>query len=199
LENLHHVPDPLPDHAAVFVEPLAAAFEPFAQGLQIAPGEPAYVIGDGKLGLLQARVLALHGADVTVIGKHARKLDLAERWGLRVAPREAPPPAGVGLVAECTGSPSGLALAIQLLRPRGTLILKSTYAGEPPLNLAPVVINELNLLGSRCGPFPAALAALAAGQVAVTDLIDDILPLAQAPQAYARAWEPGRLKVLLEA
>jgi threonine dehydrogenase-like Zn-dependent dehydrogenase len=195
--NLHEVPAGVPDRRAVFVEPLAAAFEPLAQGLTVAPGEPAVVLGDGKLGLLQARALALAGAAVTVVGKHPRKLALAVRWGLGVATMDDPPAGGVGLVAECTGSPSGLAVALNLLRPRGTLVLKSTFSGSPALNLAPVVVNEITVLGSRCGPFGRAIAALAADEVAVEDLIDEEIALADGVGAYRRAAEPGVLKVLV--
>ncbi|MBI2755092.1 MAG: alcohol dehydrogenase catalytic domain-containing protein [Chloroflexi bacterium] len=199
INNLFAVPHVVADVAAVFVEPLAAAFEPLAQGLTVQVGAPAVVVGDGKLGLLQARVLQLAGADVTVVGHHERKRHVAEAWGLGfmhgddsgLHARQVP------IVAECTGSPAGLARALELCEPRGTLILKSTYAGAAHVDLTPVVVNEITLLGSRCGPFPEAIAALVAGHVAVSDLVDDEFPLRAAEAAYARAAERGVLKVLL--
>ncbi len=196
--NLHAVPERISDRAAVLVEPLAAAFEPLDQGVRVEPGEPVVVLGDGKLGLLQARVLALSGADVTLVGRHPRKLAIAAGWGLKVAVVDAPPPAQrVRLVAECTGSAGGLELALRLLRPRGTLVLKSTFAGNPPINLAPIVVDEITVVGSRCGPFPEAIAALVAGRVDVEALVDAEYPLDEALAAYARASTPGTLKILL--
>jgi threonine dehydrogenase-like Zn-dependent dehydrogenase len=197
VQNLHAVSDRLSDEEAVFVEPLAAAFEPLHQGLQVEDKEPAIVVGDGKLGLLQARVLALAGASVTLIGKHPRKLALAEQWGLRTSTVDALPAERVRLVAECSGSSAGLELALRLVRPRGTLILKSTFAGQPAVNLAPIVVDEITVMGSRCGPFPEALAALLAEHVRVRDLIDQVLPLERGIDAYEVARQPGVLKVLL--
>jgi threonine dehydrogenase-like Zn-dependent dehydrogenase len=198
IDNLHAVPASLSDEVAVFTEPLAAAFEPMAQGLRFDPGEPAYVLGDGKLGLLQARVLTLMGADVTVFGRHAQKLAIAEKWGARVGyTADADTASKARVVAECTGSAAGLATALSLTRPRGTLILKSTYAGESSVNLAPIVIDEIQIMGSRCGPFPEALSALVASQVAVSDLVDETYPLEDGLTAYERAAERGVLKVLI--
>ncbi len=198
IANLHAVPADISDRAAVFVEPLAAAFEPLAQGVEAVAGQPVVVLGDGKLGLLQAAVLATTGAAVTLVGRHARKLEIAERFGARgVRVEDAMKLPKVELVAECTGTPTGLALALRLLQPRGTLVLKSTYAGEPPLNLAPIVVDEIRVVGSRCGPFPEALAALGARRVAVEALVDAEMPLRDGLAAYERARMPGTLKVLL--
>ncbi len=198
IANLHAAPSDISDRETVFVEPLAAAFEPLAQGLELDRDEPVFVLGDGKLGLLQARVLALTGARVTLVGRHERKLEIARRWGLKTAHledlAEAP---RARVVAECTGTPEGLKSALSALQPRGTLVLKSTYAGEPAVNLAPIVIDEITVMGSRCGPFPEALSALAARQVAVGDLVDAELPLDEGVAAYERARAPGTLKVLL--
>jgi threonine dehydrogenase-like Zn-dependent dehydrogenase len=196
--NLHEVPDGVSDEAAVFAEPLAAAFEVLEQ-VHVLPGQRAAVLGDGKLGLLAAQVLRLAGAEVEVVGKHAGKLHLArEALGLRATPVDAfRPAAALDLVVEATGSERGLDLAIQAVRPRGTLVLKSTVAARHALDLAPLVIHEVTVVGSRCGPFAPALAALAAGRVLVAPLVDAVFPLAEGAAAIERAGAPGTLKVLL--
>lgn len=191
---LHAVPDGIPDAAAVFVEPLAAAFEILEQLGDVA-GRRAVVLGDGKLGLLVAQVLRNAGADVTLAGRHADKLALAERLG--VATDEARP--GADLVVDATGSPSGLSTALGLVRPRGTVVLKTTVGEEHRLDLAKAVIDEITIVGSRCGPFAPALAALASGTVSVDPLVDRVFPLDDAVAAFARARTPGVLKVLVSA
>lgn len=198
VRNLHAVPEGVPDEAAVFAEPLAAAFEVLEQ-VHVTPGQRAAVLGDGKLGLLVAQVLRLAGAEVRLVGKHAGKLRLAEEaLGLTALSAERfRPAAELDLVVEATGSERGLALAIQAVRPRGTLVLKSTVAARHALDLAPLVINEVTLVGSRCGPFQPALAALAAGRVQVAPLVDAVFPLAEGAAAVERAGAPGTLKVLL--
>ncbi|GIX48844.1 MAG: alcohol dehydrogenase [Candidatus Tectimicrobiota bacterium] len=194
--NLHLVPDSLSDEEAVFTEPLAAAFEILEQ-VHLQPADTVVVLGDGKLGLLCAQVLRLTGAAVCVVGKHPHKLALAQRFGLTTAllPSWSPQPADV--VVEATGSTSGLKLAMDMVRPRGTLVLKSTVAEPHHLALAPLVIHEVTVVGSRCGPFPPALRALAQRQVIVTPLLDAIYPLAVGADAIAHAARPGALKVLL--
>ena len=192
--NLHRVPDSVPDRAAVFVEPLAAAFEVLEQ-VAVGPGVRAVVLGDGKLGLLVAQVLAGAGAGVVLVGHHAEKLARVRRLGIETRP----PDAGADLVVDATGSPGGLAAALALVRPRGTIVLKTTVAGEHRLDLAPAVINEVTVVGSRCGPFAPALAALAGGRIAVAPLVDAVYPLDDAVGAFTRAAEPGVLKVLIEA
>jgi len=192
--NLHRVPDSVPDRAAVFIEPLAAACEVLEQ-VPVAPGLRTVVLGDGKLGLLVAQVLAGAGADVTLAGHHAGKLERARRLGIATGPAVA----GADLLVDATGSPGGLAAALALVRPRGTIVLKTTVAGEHRLDLAPAVINEVTVVGSRCGPFAPALAALAGGRTSVAPLVDAVYPLDDAVGAFARAAEPGVLKVLIEA
>ncbi|TMA39501.1 MAG: alcohol dehydrogenase [Deltaproteobacteria bacterium] len=192
--NLHRVPDSVPDRAAVFVEPLAAACEVLEQ-VPVGPGLRAVVLGDGKLGLLVAQALAGAGADVVLVGHHEKKLPLAQRLGIATG---AGVP-GADLVVDATGSPGGLAAALALVRPRGTIVLKTTVAGEHRLDLAPAVINEVTVVGSRCGPFAPALAALASGRTSVAPLIDAVYPLDDAVGAFARAAEPGVLKILIEA
>jgi threonine dehydrogenase-like Zn-dependent dehydrogenase len=194
--NLHVVPDEITDDEAVFVEPLAAAFEVLQQVLLPADGRCA-VLGDGKLGLLVVQVLRSAGLDVLLVGKHAAKLRLAEAWGARTALADGGLGEPFGLVVECTGSPAGFGRAVTLTRPRGTLVLKSTYAGRANVDLAPIVVNEISVVGSRCGPFPAALEALAGGRVQVGPLISARFSLAHAKEAYTRAGQPGTLKVLL--
>lgn len=197
LANLHEVPPGVSDEAAVFVEPLAAAFEVLEQ-VHVAPGARAVVQGDGKLGLLVAQVLTLAGADVRLVGKHEAKLSRAGMLGLRPIPLESfRPAADQDLVVEATGSERGLALAMQTVRPRGTLVLKSTVAVRHALDLAPLVIHEVTVVGSRCGPFAPALEALAAGRVQVAPLVDAVYPLAAGAAALVRAGSPGALKVLL--
>jgi alcohol dehydrogenase len=196
-KNLHLVPDSLPNEHAVFVEPVAAACEILEQ-VRIPHGAPVAVLGDGKLGLLVAQVLAAHGLTVHLYGKHREKLRLAEAAGIRtVLVGNKTPVAAYDWVIEATGAASGLAAAVGLTRPRGTVILKSTVHERLPFDTAPVVVNELTLVGSRCGPFEPALRLLVEGAVRVDGLISAIYPLSEAPAALRRAAERGALKVLL--
>ena len=197
LENLHLVPDSVSDELAVFTEPLAAAFEVLRQ-VQISTGDEILILGDGKLGNLCAQVLRLTGAKVTALGKHPDKLDLINRTGLRTMLLNDWKPRLFDVVVEATGSAAGLELAISAVRPRGTLVLKSTIAGAHQVSLAPVVINEINVLGSRCGIFPDALEALAANDVSVTPLIEQVYPLDQGIEAIQHAGRPGARKILLQ-
>jgi threonine dehydrogenase-like Zn-dependent dehydrogenase len=192
--NLHAIPESVPDEEAVFTEPLAAAFEILEQ-VHVTPGMRALVLGDGKLGQLCARVLHLANARVTLAGRHARKLQHAPQEAVLASDLELAPT--WDLVVEATGSEAGLALALGLTRPRGTLVLKSTVAASHSLSLAPVVINELTLVGSRCGPFAPALRALADGRVSLRPLVDGEFSLQDGQAAFARAGEPGVLKILL--
>ncbi|HEY4408959.1 MAG TPA: alcohol dehydrogenase catalytic domain-containing protein [Acidimicrobiia bacterium] len=195
--NLHRVPDGVTDEEAVFTEPLAAAFSILEQ-VDVGPGMTVTVLGDGKLGLLCAQVLAGTGAAVTLVGKHGANLDLVARQGIvtHLLP-DWSPDGSADCVVEATGSTSGLELAMAAVRPRGTLVLKSTVAGAHSLSLAPLVINEVTVVGSRCGLFPPALDALAARTVSVTPLIDATYPLASGVEALEHAARPGVRKVLL--
>ena len=195
IANLHAVPDDMPDDVAVFTEPVAAAFRILAQ-VRIDPGQRVVVFGDGKLGQVIAQVLATTGCALTVVGRHPRKLaHLAARG---IAAQVDPPAArSADVVVDCTGRREGLQAALGALRPCGTLVLKSTFAGDTALNLSAIVVDELTIVGSRCGPFAPALAALASGAVDVSPLIDARLPLADAVDAMARAGAPGTLKVLV--
>jgi threonine dehydrogenase-like Zn-dependent dehydrogenase len=197
VRNLHVLPDAIPDELACFVEPTAAAFEILEQ-LTVMSRDRVAVLGDGKLGLLVAQVLATTGCELTLIGKHARKLELAAKRGIAVSERADVPRKAFDIVVEATGSKEGLATAIALSRPRGTLILKSTCHGQVSLDLAPIVIDELSIIGSRCGPFPLAIAALEAGAIDPSEMVDTVLPLSAALTAFERAARPGALKILLD-
>jgi threonine dehydrogenase-like Zn-dependent dehydrogenase len=195
--NLHPVPESVSDEEAVFTEPLAAAFEILEQ-VEIDFTREVLVFGDGKLGLLCAQVLALTGARVSLVGKHPNKLAIAKKAGVRTVLLSDWQPRPADVVVEATGSTSGLEMALGAVRPRGTLVLKSTVADEHALSLAPLVINEINVVGSRCGLFPPALDALAHKKVAVTPMIEEIYSLGDGIQAVAHAGRPGALKVLLK-
>jgi threonine dehydrogenase-like Zn-dependent dehydrogenase len=202
--NLHPIPDDLPDELATFVEPLAAAFEMLEQ-VHVHPTDRVAVLGDGKLGLLCAQVLALAGSAVTVVGKHEEKLTLAARWGLNIYQlaragftrdvRDIGGPWDV--VVEASGAAVGLELAGAIVRPRGTIVLKSTIADHTTIALAPFVVNEYTIIGSRCGPFPPSIRALTRGTVHVRELITARYQLEQGGAAFARAAAPGVLKVQL--
>ena len=195
--NLHRVPDPISDSRAVFTEPVSAAFEPFEQ-ISITGSERCVVLGDGKLGILCAWALATSCTDVTLVGHHAGKLDAAAWRMIRTAhsAREVEP--GADIVVDATGTAAGLQDAIALCRPRGTLILKSTAAEGMPLNLAPVVINELQIVGSRCGLFEKGLHALLTYDFPLESLVKGRYPLDEAEAAFAHAARPDALKVLID-
>jgi threonine dehydrogenase-like Zn-dependent dehydrogenase len=197
LANLHPVPDGVTDEAAVFTEPLAAALQ-ITHQLQVGPELRVLVVGAGRLGQLIARVLRLTGCDLAVVARRERQRALLAAAGIDWIGEQDVPTAGFDLVVEASGAPAGLALARRALRPAGTLVLKSTYAGEVPVDLASLVVDEITVVGSRCGPFPAALRLLAQGLVDPTPLIDARFPLARAETALRRAAEPGVLKVLID-
>lgn len=195
--NLHAVPESIPDEMAVFCEPLAAAFEILEQ-VRVEPGQRAVVLGDGKLGLLAAQVLALAGARVTAVGRHPEKLALLRARGIEAVSAQEWRAERAPLVVEATGSERGFEIAVAATLPRGTLVLKSTVASHPPLDLAPLVIHEICVVGSRCGPFPPALRALESRTVDVLPLVSDRLPLAAGAELLRRAARPGTLKVLVD-
>jgi len=204
IENLHSVPDSIRDEQAVFVEPLAAACEILDQ-INIKKFPDAAVLGDGKLAQLIARVLRTKLRDVVMYGKHDNKLALAGRVGVKTkrlrgntgdAKRIVK---NYGLIVEATGSPSGLALAQRLTEPRGTLVLKSTFHDAGPVETWPIVVKEITVVGSRCGPFAKAIALLRSGKVDPTALITHIFPLANADRAIQFALKRGVMKVLLKA
>jgi threonine dehydrogenase-like Zn-dependent dehydrogenase len=195
--NLHEVPDGVPDEVAVFTEPLAAALQVREQ-VRVGPGDRVVVIGSGKLGNLVAQALGLTGCGLLVIGRNSATLGLLAARGLRTGTGADMPERRADVVVECTGNPEGLTLALRAVRPRGTVVLKSTYHGQATLDLARVVVDEITLMGSRCGPFAPALALLALGQVEVRPLVEGRYPLSDATAAFDHAARPGALKVLVE-
>jgi threonine dehydrogenase-like Zn-dependent dehydrogenase len=197
VENLHAVPDTLPDEVAVFTEPTAAALE-LQQQVKVAAGDRVVVVGAGKLGHLVAQTLAMTGCRLRVIGRSPRPLALLAARGIATATADAIEPRGADLVVECTGHPDGLELARRAVRPRGTIVLKSTYHGRTEIDLARFVVDEITIVGSRCGPFAPALELLAAGRVDPRPLVEARYPLADAVAAFEHAARHGTLKILVE-
>jgi alcohol dehydrogenase len=198
IANLHRVPDEVSDQAATFVEPVAAAVEILEQ-MPLAPGTRVAILGDGRLGLLTAQVLKHAGAQVTLIGRHGWKLDLARAWGIRVLSEgdEALTPSSFPVTVEATGSPRGIDEALRLVEARGTVVMKSTFHGAAYFDATKLVVDEVTLLGSRCGVFTPALEMLRRGHVTVHHLINKIFPLEQGLEAFEYLEQTSALKVLL--
>ncbi|HEY5506378.1 MAG TPA: alcohol dehydrogenase catalytic domain-containing protein, partial [Coriobacteriia bacterium] len=196
LANLHRVPDSVSDEAAVFTEPLAAAVEILEQ-VHVRPTDRVLLVGAGRLGQLVAQVLALTGAQLQVVARHDAQRALLAAKGIATIDEAEVEHRRYDVAVEATGSPSGFDIAAQALRPRGTLVLKSTYRGEVTLALAPFVVDEITIVGSRCGPFGPALRLLERGEVDPLPLIAQTLPLERAVEAMEIAARPGMLKVLL--
>ena len=205
LRNLRRVPDGLSTALAIFTEPLAAAFA-ITEHLHVRPVDRVTVLGDGKLGLLVAQVLAGTGCDLELVGKHEGKLDIVARRGIPTAfltewterVRRGGRMAQRDVVVDATGSAAGFELARAAVRPRGTLVLKTTCADKLHLDTAPIVVDEIRVIGSRCGPFEPALRALAAGIVDVAPLQDRAFPFEEAAEALAYAARGGVLKTSIE-
>ncbi|GJQ51185.1 MAG: alcohol dehydrogenase [Anaerolineaceae bacterium] len=194
--NLHKVPASAPDEMAVFTEPLAAALE-IQEQINIKPTDRVLLIGAGRLGQLIAQTLALTGCDLRVVARHKRQQELLSARGIRIIAEEEIQRWRWDVVVEATGSSNGFALARQAIRPRGTLVLKSTYKGEMNVDFSSIVVDEVNIIGSRCGPFEPALRLMEAKQVNPTALIDDEFSLSDGVKAFERAAQSGVLKVLL--
>ncbi len=195
--NLHVIPDSVPTEEAVFAEPLAAACEIMDQ-VNFPCSSQIAVLGDGKLGLLIAQTLSVNGYKVHQFGRHPEKLRIAESAGVQgEVVRSHLPKAAYDWVVDATGSPEGLRQAVEVVRPRGTVILKSTQHGMVSVDTAPVIVNEITLVGSRCGRFEPALDLLARGLINVRDMISDRKKLADAPAAFETAARKGAMKVLL--
>lgn len=195
-ENLHPVPAAVDDDAAIFTEPLAAAVRILEQ---VAPeaDDRVLVVGDGKLGQLVAQALATTPCDLQVLGRHRRKLRRLRRLGIDATGSDEGIDGRFDIAVDCAGNPGGFATARRALRPLGTLVLKSTYAGELTVDASSLVVDELRVLGSRCGPFPPALRLLEDG-LEVTSLIDARYPLPRAVDAFEHAARRGALKIVLE-
>ncbi|HEY8666854.1 MAG TPA: alcohol dehydrogenase catalytic domain-containing protein [Tepidisphaeraceae bacterium] len=195
--NLHILPDTIDNDQAVFIEPLAAAFQILKQ-ISVDGRKWITVLGDGRLGLLVVQVLRNAGCPVRMIGKHADKMALCEKWSIRsrslndILPRH-----DQDVVVDCTGSAAGFELAMQMVRPRGTIVLKSTVAAGKALNLAPLVIDEITVIGSRCGPFREAIRALAEKSIDVVSFIHRRMKIEQGVEAMDLANRPGVLKVIM--
>jgi threonine dehydrogenase-like Zn-dependent dehydrogenase len=193
-QNLHRVPDAVSMDAATFTEPLAAALE-IQQQIKVQSSDRVLVVGDGKLGQLVAQTLALTGCDLLVVGRHSEKL--AHLKALDISTGDAAEARTFDIAVECTGNPTGFAIALQSLRPRGTLVLKSTYADRLTLDASAIVVDEITLIGSRCGPFAEALELLAQERVNVAPLIQARYPLSEGLAAFEHAQQRGVLKVLV--
>ncbi len=197
LANLHRVPDSVSDEMAVFTEPLAAALE-IQEQIQIKSTDRVLVVGAGRLGQLIAQTLALTGCNLSVVARHTFPKKLLTARGIRITSEEEIQPHQWDIVVEVTGSPDGFNLARKAIRPRGTLVLKSTYKGEMTVDFSSIVVDEINILGSRCGPFEPALQLLEKREVDPTVLIADEFKLGDVLKAFEKAAQPGVLKVLVE-
>jgi threonine dehydrogenase-like Zn-dependent dehydrogenase len=202
IANLHLVPDNISDEEAVFVEPLAANFE-ILERVHLKPTASVVVLGDGKMGQLAAQVLSLSGCEVIMVGKHEEKLQLAQKHGVHTSLLEDANSFALenklrtDLVVECSGSAQGLEMALRLVRPRGSIILKSTVSDTSTLHLAPIVIDEIRVQGSRCGPFAPALRALSQRRIDVLPLISTRYSLEEGLSAFKHAGQKSVLKVLM--
>jgi alcohol dehydrogenase len=196
MRNLHLVPVNVSDEQAVFVEPLAAALEILEQ-VHLRPTQRVVVLGDGKLGLLVAQVLRLTGCDLLAVGHHDTNLAILQRQGISTCRAPLLMAHEADVVVDCTGNPDGFVAACKLLKPGGTLVLKSTFEGQNEVNLTSIVVDEVQLVGSRCGPFAPALRLLALRLVDMESLITAIYPLDEALLAFERARSRGSLKVLV--
>lgn len=197
-KNLHVIPDSISDEQAVFVEPLAAAFE-IEEQLHIEKDSKIAILGDGRLAQLIMRVLRINHPNITCFGRHAKKLQLAEKIGIKtktvISPHDEH---AFDVVIEATGSESGFLDTMKLAKPRGIVVLKSTIASKNKLDLTPAIVNEITFVGSRCGPFRPAIQALASGVIHVDDLIDSVYPLDKLSDALDAARSSEKLKVLLK-
>ena len=198
IENLHRVPDSVPDEMAVFTEPLAAALE-IQQQIHIQPTDRVLVIGAGRLGQLIAQTLALTGCDLHVVARHSLQQNLLTARGIRITSEAEIQPRKWDIVVEVTGSFDGFNLARRAIRPRGTLVMKSTYKGDMNVNFSSIVVDEITVIGSRCGPFEPALRLMEKREVDPTVLIAEEYNLKDALKAFEKAAQPGVLKVLVNS
>lgn len=197
LANLHTVPDHISDEEAVFTEPLAAAFEIFEQ-VNIKSSDRVCVLGDGKLGLLVSQALAASNCDLTVIGHYDEKLAILGKLGIKTSLSSSYEEPEFDIVVECTGSRSGINTALNIVRPKGKIILKTTVAEKDSFDLNHIVINEISLIGSRCGPFKPAIQAIKSGAIDLLPLISKIYSLDDGLRALEYAAKKGVIKVILK-
>ena len=196
VRNLHAVPDSVPDESAVFTEPVAAAVR-ILQQIHIRPSDHVVVVGAGRLGQLIAQVLYTTACHLTVVARHTAQREQLSARGIRTVEEDSLPHGTADVVVEATGAPGGLAAARRLVRPRGTVVLKSTYAGSVTLELSGLVVNEIRVIGSRCGPFGPALRLLEQAKVDPRGLIDKVFPLEETPAALHAAAARGAMKILV--
>jgi threonine dehydrogenase-like Zn-dependent dehydrogenase len=198
VENLFVVPSQVKDEEAVFTEPLAAAFE-ITEQIHLKPTDTVLVMGDGKLGILAALVLHHSLAQVVLAGKHEEKLSIARDQGIPTTTAESlSANKSFDIVVDATGSPDGLEISLQHVKPRGTVVLKTTTVERTIIDLAPVVVDEIRIIGSRCGPFEPTLRALSEKRIRVGPLISGIYGFSRAAEAFNKAREKGSLKVLID-
>ncbi len=197
VDNLIPVPDSVSDRAAVFCEPLAAACQILEQ-VPVSAQDRVLLVGAGRLGLLIAQVLARTGCTLRVVARHDRQKDFLRQQGIALFAEDEIPSRWADVAVEASGNCDGFHSARGALRPGGTLVLKSTYHGKNEIDFSSLVVDEITLIGSRCGPFRPALSLLSQGLIDTETLIEDVLPLAQGPAAYQRATQAGALKLLLD-
>jgi threonine dehydrogenase-like Zn-dependent dehydrogenase len=195
--NLHPLPDSISDDAAVFVEPLAAALQ-VLEMVHISPGSIVVLIGAGKLGLLVAQVIHLTGAHLKVIVRRSKPAQLLQTWGIQTFERDMVEAQSADIVIDCTGTQDGFADALALVKPRGTIVLKSTYVGLAQVNMSKLVVDEITVVGSRCGRFASAIRLLESGLIDTESLIEGRFSIEEGLLAFERAAQPGALKYLLE-
>ena len=196
-ENIHILPKGVSDDQAVFVEPLAASLEILMQ-THIKPTWKVFVLGDGKLGLLISQVLRLTGCDLVLVGKHENKLKIVERMGVKTATLEKLPETEADLVVECTGNPNGYNLAKRLVRPSGIIVAESTYHQNLELNWSEIVVDEITIIGSRCGPFAPAIRLLEQGLIDTDSLITAKYPFEEVLRAFEHARDSEAIKILVQ-
>lgn len=196
VENLHLIPDSVSDEEAVFVEPLAAAFE-ILQQVEIRPDDDVCVLGDGKLGLLVGQVLSGTDCRLTALGKHETRLSLFRKFGISAGYVPAEPGRSFDIVVDCTGSYSGIGIALKMVRPGGRIVVKTTVAGTQHIDLNSIVVHEITVIGSRCGPFPPAISMIEQGAVDVRSLVSRVCTLEEGLEALDYASGKDVLKVLI--
>jgi len=197
VNNLHKLPDEVSDEEAIFVEPLAAAFEILDQ-VNINASHKVCVLGDGKMGILVGQVLSTTGCDLLVSGHHREKLSILDEMDIKTTRREVLSNTNFDIVVDCTGAKTGIETAINIVKPRGTVVVKTTVAKKGHLDLNKIVVNEITLVGSRCGPFPAAIKAIKARSVDLSPLVSRTFPLEDGVRAFQYASDKDSLKVVID-